>query len=152
MMNKKVITAITASVSLAIIGSVSLGIYALSITDKDKENNKSTKPLNRGDDYEQVNLSTHFDKSKIKDLIVVIDNEKTKPILDKDKFKHYIDLLIKDALGKIERFKNHLDEYKVVISYQFTSNCSIALDVVWYIPKSNAYHYFDQFEILLKAN
>ena len=151
MMSKKIISAITASVSVAIITSISLGVYAL--TRNNKDDSKQTKPLNRGSDYEQINLSTKFDKSKIKDLLVTIGNDSIEgPSFNRNKFKHNIESLVRDALSKIDRFKNHVNDYQIAISYQFTSQQSIALDVVWYIQNNNPYHYYDQFQFLLKAN
>jgi hypothetical protein len=150
MMNKKVVCAITASVCLAIIASVGLGVYALSLSNK-KNEQQNKKPLNRGNDYEQVNLSTKLDKSKIKDLIVAIDSQNHDKLdFNREKFKHNIESIIRDGLTKIDRFKNRVNEYQITISYQFTNPQTIALDVVWNIPTSNSYHYYDQFEISLK--
>lgn len=148
MFNKKIITAITATVSLAIIASVCLGVYALTYN-SNKNIQSPNKPLNRGSNYEHVDLTSHLDKSKLKDLMVVINNDKTHSIFDKNKFKHYIESLIRNALSKIERFKNNANDFKIIISYQFTSDCSISIDVIWYLLKSNPYHYYDQIQISL---
>jgi hypothetical protein len=152
-MNKKIIGAIVGSVSLAIVTSVGLGVYALSKTAKNNTQEEN-KPLNRDKNYEHVTISTYFDKSKIKQEIVKLDenNNEFKPILDKTKFQHNIESLVRNALSKIDRFKNSANNYKIVVSYQFTNKKSVALDVVWYIPKSNPYHYYDQFQISLNAN
>jgi hypothetical protein len=129
MINKKVITAITAALSFSIIASVTLAIYSLSRS-ADKHDPSLNKPLNRGNNYEHVDLTNQFDKSKIKDLIVTNNNDGTQSIFDKNKFKYHIETLIRSALSKIERFKNNVNNYKIVVSYQFTTNHTIAIDMV----------------------
>lgn len=148
MMHKNVIIAITATVSLSIIASVGLGTYVL--TNRSQDNDKETiKPLNRGNDYEKVDLSTYLDKAKIMDLIMRINQEK-QFVFNEDKFKNNIEFLVRNALSKIDRFKNHASEYKIILSYQFNEEKAISIDVVWHLPKTNPYHYYDQFQILLR--
>jgi hypothetical protein len=126
-MNKKTIGAITGAISLSIIASVGLGTYALSVSSKEKDDN-TIKPLNRGKDYEHVSIGEHIDKTKVQNSFTSYKKEHC--IFDETKFKHNIESLIRNAISKIGRFTNQVNNFQIDLSYQFTSNQTVAIDVV----------------------
>ncbi|MCF0227655.1 MAG: hypothetical protein HUJ52_02435 [Malacoplasma sp.] len=153
MENKKVILPLIAgSCALITIGGATL--IALQLIGKENETKKNndseeTKPLNRGDNYEHVELTHNFMENKFLTNVIdkTLEDNKWVKSIDEPKFQNFMKNNVRAILKSISRFESDADKYEIEINYLIQNNQSrVLFDIVWGLPGSD-YHYYDQLKI-----
>ncbi len=149
MKNKTVISLISGFLSLSVIGATTLVVTNL--INNDLNHHTNDKPLNRGDNYEQYNLSSYLVKDvNLRKILKATLEEGNKKYIDEVKLQSYLRTEFRDVLEKIPKFRNKKDQYQFKFHYLIHPNKQSALlDIVWFIPNTDWY-YFDQINIKLK--
>lgn len=131
MKNKKLVILISAFMSLIVLSSISL--ISISLISSSLPEVISNKPLNRGDNYEEYDLSSYF-RNDI-DLTDFLDNKFIDNnyliYFNEEKFCENIEQKLRTIFGSITKFKNNQDNYQISVNYQlFDDNQIILLDIV----------------------
>lgn len=138
---------IAGSLSLVLISSTTL--ITSNVFSKSSIPEKNTKPLHRGDNYQEFKIYTYLQKDY--NFPSVIENQyvqgKILRTFNNDKIKIYFKDNMSQIFEKINLFKKNAKEYLITLNYKITDNKKVLLmDIVWGLPNTN-YFYYDQFKI-----
>lgn len=148
--NKKIINSLIAvGLSLTLIGTTTLIVSNYIFNDYHP--NRNNNPLNRGDNYEQFDLSSYLmNDNNLNDITdATFKNGQFIREISENKLVNYFKNQFRNVFNNIPKFKNNKDRFQFDLHYQIQNNKNnVLVDLVWYLPNAN-WFYFDQINIKL---